>query len=462
MSMNVNASEQAEQEVNSEVEHEVNPTVGTLKAPVKVDRTAYLTQLVQLRNPAIPDWMKQTRDHASAIVHELAIPSSRDEDWRFTDLSALLAQSFQSVRDVAALGFEQIQAHLLPEATNSRLVFVDGVYAADLSAIDDLPEETLVGSLAQVQEFLPQVGDYFAKQPGGEEVFTALNTASVVDGAIVWIPKGQSVTTPIHLLLISTGTAEYLIQPRILVVVGSGSEVTLVEDYVALNDRAYFTNSVAELQVESNAQVNHIRVQREGHSAFHIGKTAVSQARDSRYLGLSIAFGSTIARHNWEIYSNGEQTHSQLLGLSWTDEARISDTHSLIAFSKPHCTAKQVNKCILDDRSHGIFNGRICVPKLAQQTDAAQLSRSLLLSPKARVDTKPQLEIVADNVKCAHGATVSQLEDDAVFYLQSRGIDPDNARKLLTYAFATEVIQEIPVASLRSTLQERVRSVGKF
>jgi Fe-S cluster assembly protein SufD len=447
-------------------DHEVNPTVGESNAlstkGMKIDRTAYLTNLVQLRNPTIVPWMQQKRDHASAIVQELAIPSSRDEDWRFTDLSALIATSFEAVTMRSALGFEQIQDYLLPECTNSRLVFVDGIYAADLSSIDDLPEETLVGNLAQVQEFLPQVGDHFAKQPGGEEVFTALNTASVVDGAIVWIPKDQTVSTPIHLLFIATGIADYLIQPRILVVVGSGSDVTLVEDYVKLNDSAYFTNSVAEIQLDSNAKVNHIRIQRDADSAFHIGKTAVTQARDSRYHGLAVNFGGTVVRHNWEVYSNGEQTHSELLGLSWITDDRTSDTHSLIAFSKPHCTAKQINKCIADDKSHGIFNGRICVPKLAQQTDAAQLSRSLLLSPKARIDTKPQLEIVADNVKCAHGATVSQLEDEAVFYLQSRGIDTDAARKLLTYAFATEVINEISIASLRTRLQAQVRSVHQI
>ena len=406
-----------------------------------------------------PSWLFPLRKAGMARFAELGFPTLRDEDWRFTDLSDLLQTQFQSVTEPSALGFDHIQPYMLPEAINSRLVFVDGIYAADLSAVDDLPEEAIVGSLAQVQEFLPQISEYFAKQPGGEEVFTALNTASVVDGAIVWIPKDRIVKTPIHLLFVSTGTSEFLIQPRLLIVAGSGSDVTIVEDYVTLNERAYFTNSVAEIQVDSNAKLNHIRIQRDSKSAFHIGKTAVSQARDGQYSGIAVNFGGAIARHNWEVYSNGEQTHSQLLGLSWITGDRTSDTHSLIAFSKPHCTAKQINKCIADDKSHGIFNGRICVPKLAQQTDAKQLSRSLLLSPKARIDTKPQLEIVADNVKCAHGATVSQLEDDAVFYLQSRGIDSESARKLLTYAFATEVINEIKVDSLRTKLQEMVRSV---
>ena len=440
---------------------EVNPTIGAERISAKIDRTAYLTNLVKLRSGETPDWMKTTRDQASAIVQEMAIPSSKDENWRFTDLSELVQTEFQSVNHPAALGFEQIKAYMLPETTNSRLVFVDGRYAADLSSIDDLPESVFLGGLAQSHEFLPKVNEYFGKLPGGEEVFTALNTSSVIDGALVWIPKDQTVEAPIHLLMIATGTANHLIQPRVLVIAESGSKSTIVEDYVCLGDRAYFTNSVAEIHIADNASVTHSRIQRDSQSAFHIGKTVVSQARGSIYSGIAIHFGGIMSRHNWEAYSQGEQTHTEMLGLTWVDDDRLGDTHSLIAFSKPHGTANQVNKCIVDDKAHAIFNGRICVPKLAQHTNAAQLSRNLLLSPKARIDTKPQLEIVADNVKCAHGATVSQLEDDAVFYLQSRGIDADSARKLLTYAFATDVINHIPVPSLKARLQTQVKSANE-
>ncbi len=440
---------------------QIKPATGAIKQTTKIDRAAYLANLVKLRSAALPEWMQSVRSQADGIVQELAIPSTRDEDWRFTDLSDLVQTTFKPVANAAALSFEQIRSHLIPEATNSRVVFVDGVYAPDLSSNDDVPEGVFVGSLAQAYEFIPQVANSLAKQPGGEEVFTALNTASINDGAIVWIPKNTAIEAPIHLLFIATGTTENLVQPRILLVAESSSEATVIEDYVSLYDRGYFTNSVAEVQIGDNAQIHHTRVQRDARSAFHIAKTAVTQGRDSHYGGISIQLGAALSRHNWEVYSQGEQSHTQLLGLSLVDDDRVTDTHSLIAFSKPYCTANQINKCIADDKSHGIFNGRICVPKLAQQTDAAQLSRSLLLSPKARIDTKPQLEIVADNVKCAHGATVSQLEDDAVFYLQSRGIDAIASRKLLTYAFATEIINQIPVDSVRSTLQQQARSVSE-
>jgi Fe-S cluster assembly protein SufD len=210
---------------------------------------------------------------------------------------------------------------------------------------------------------------------------------------------------------------------------------------------------VTEVWVAGNAEVNHTRVQRESAQAFHIGKTVVSQARDSRYTCTAISLGALLSRHNLEVFANGEQTQTALNGLTLLAEQQVGDTHSTIAFSQPHGSSQQVHKCIVDDRAHAIFNGKIFVPKLAQLTDAAQLSRTLLLSPKARVDTKPQLEITADNVKCAHGATVSQLEADELFYLQSRGIDADQARSLLIYAFAVDVIDRIPIAARRADLR---------
>lgn len=428
-----------------------------LTVRTRIDRTAYLANLLTLRADLGEEaaWFQPARDRATARVQELAMPSTRDEEWRFTDLAALLAVQFQAIGAPAALSFDHLATYLLPEAP-SRLVFVDGVYAPDLSSLDDLPEGVFVGNLAIAPEFIPNVADYFAQQQGGDEVFTALNTASAIDGALIWIPKHQVVETPIHLLFVSTGTAPLLTHPRSLIVAEMGSQATLIEDYVTLHDGPYFTNAVTEIWLGDNAQLDHSRVQRESSAAFHIGKTAVSQARDSRYTTHAISLGGHIARHNLEIFQTGEQTSTTLNGLTWVAGDRLADTHSLIAFTQPHGTCEQVHKCIVGDRAHGVFNGKIFVPKRAQLTNASQLSRNLLLSPKARVDTKPQLEITADNVKCAHGATVSQLEDDEVFYLQSRGIDQEAARHLLVYAFAQEVIQKIPAASLRQALSDQV------
>jgi Fe-S cluster assembly protein SufD len=423
-----------------------------------ISRSAYLTNLLNLRQDFDRpiDWLQTVRDRATARVQELAIPSTRDEEWRFTDLSSLLQVSFQAINPAPTLGFVQIQPFLLSEAGSSRLVFVNGTYDPALSSVDNLPDGVMVGNLMAGAELLPDLPNFLAQQIGSEEVFTALNTASMVDAAIVWVPKNQVVETPIQILFLATATQTAIVHPRCLVIAESGSKLTFVESFVSLYEGTYFTNSVTEVWLEENSEVNHSRIQQDSNAAFQIGKTAVSQARDSHYTCNAISLGGKLARHNLEVYQTGEQTETTLNGLTMLADQQVSDTHSVIAFTKPYGTSNQLHKCIVDDRAHAIFNGKISVPKLAQLTNAAQLSRNLLLSPKSRIDTKPQLEIVADNVKCAHGATVSQLEDDEVFYLQSRGINQDDARKLLVNAFAHEVIDQIPVESLRQQLSREV------
>jgi Fe-S cluster assembly protein SufD len=236
----------------------------------------------------------------------------------------------------------------------------------------------------------------------------------------------------------------------------SGSAATLIEDFWGGDTGDHFTNAVSELWLDANAQVTHSRIQREGAGTFHIGKTVVTQARDSQYVGTAVDFGAKLARHNWEIYQTGEQTTTKIYGLAAIADTQHADTHSLVALSHPHGTVEQEHKAIVDGRAHGVFNGRMAVAQKAQLTSASQLNRNLLLSDQARVDTKPQLEIVADNVKCAHGATVSQLQADEIFYLQSRGISAPQAQRLLIYAFAMEMLEKIEVATLRSRLAQTI------
>lgn len=437
------------------------PEVGNVGVSIKTDRATYLTKLLNLRSPLTDNlaWLQDIRDRATARAQELAIPSTRDEEWRFTDLSSLLEIEWQAIAgQPSAIAQSEIEPFILSEAP-IRLVFVDGVYIPELSAINNLPASVFVGNFAAAQEagLSDRLLTHLAQQPGATETFTTLNTASLTDGAVIDVPKNQVVESPIHLLFVSTqGQAAAVTNPRCLVMVGSNSSVTLIEDYVAVSDSVYFTNPVTEILIEANAEVSHTRVQRDSRTAFHIGKTAVSQARDSRYTCHAISFGAALSRNNLEIYQTGEQTTTTLNGLTLIAGQQVADTHSLISYTKPCGTSNQIHKCIVDDRAHAIFNGKIVVPQLAQQTDARQLSKNLLLSEKGRVDTKPQLEITADNVKCAHGATVSQLENDEIFYLQSRGIDQAQAIKLLTYAFAYEVIEQIPIASLREKLLQQV------
>ncbi|MBE9218216.1 Fe-S cluster assembly protein SufD [Dolichospermum flos-aquae] len=423
-----------------------------------LDRDAFLSGLLSRVTTTKTDgWLQELREDAANWVRHSVVPNTREEEWRFTDLSPLKQVSFH-VGTIHELSLQD--DFVLPEVSE-RLVFVNGIYSPDLSNTENLPAGLIVGNL----DVLPGevVQEYLAQAEGAKEVFTALNTAALNDVAVVWVAKNVVVETPIHLLFISvSGESATISQPRVLVVAESNSQVVLIEEYTNhrgtedTEEEIYFTNGVTEIWVQENAQVTHNRVVREGAAAFHIGKTAVTQARSSRYNCNAVTVGGKISRHNLEILQTGEQTETTLNGLTVIADNQLADTHSALFLNYPHGVSKQLHKCIIGDRAHGVFNGKIFVPKLAQLTDASQLNRNLLLSSKSRIDTKPQLEITADNVKCAHGATVSQLEDDQIFYLQSRGIDENDARKLLVNAFAAEIINLIPITSLREKLLKTV------
>lgn len=427
---------------------EVNPEAVAPSLSAVQDRQAYLNHLLAQR-PSLTG-LSEVRDSALSIVQERGLPSNRDEGWRFTDLSGLYKTSF-AAPTAASLSLEEIDAFILADAP-VRLVFVNGFFAPDLSAIDNLPAGLSVSTLADTGN-LAELG-----QQGMTEVFTALNTASFADAAVLRIAKNQVVEAPIHLLYLTTGATPIITSPRGLVVAEANSAATVIEEYAAVKAESYFTNAVTEVCLGQNAQLHHHRIQREAKTAFHIGTTSVSQDRDSRYALTSLSLGGQMSRHNPVVVPTAEQTDTTLNGLTLAVDQQVADTHSDLSFTGPHCTAQQLHKCIVDNRARAVFNGRVFVPKLAQQTNASQLSRNLLLSAKARVDTKPQLEIIADDVKCAHGATVSQLDDEEVFYLQSRGLDRNSACDLLVEGFAAEIIEKLPIAEQRQTLLNAVLS----
>jgi Fe-S cluster assembly protein SufD len=434
-----------------------NSSAASLSATL-LDRDAYLTELLNRVTVSKSEgWLQQVRDRAANWVRHSVLPTTRDEEWRFTDLSALRQVKF----NVETRHGASLQPDILPEAANSRLVFVNGIYVPELSAVAGLPNGVVVSNLDAASQL--GVQKYLAQAEGALDVFTALNTAGINDVAVVWVPKNVVVETPIHLVFIAAGEEPIISQPRCLVVAESGSQVSLVEEYrnrrgAENAEEVYLTNAVTEIWIEDNAQVNHTRVEWDSREGFHVGKTAVTQGRFSRYTCNAISLGGRVSRHNLEILQTGEQTETTLNGLTVIGGNQLADTHSAIALNYPYGTSRQLHKTIVGDRAHAVFNGKVFVPKLAQLTDAAQLNRNLLLSSKARVDTKPQLEITADNVKCAHGATVSQLEDDEIFYLQSRGIDEESARNLLVHAFAAEIINQVPVPSLCEKLTQTVNS----
>jgi Fe-S cluster assembly protein SufD len=275
------------------------------------------------------------------------------------------------------------------------------------------------------------------------------------DAAVLVLPPDTALAAPVHLLHIATqpGVASH---PRLLLLAGAASRVTLVEDYVALHEDAYFTNAVAEVVLQANAQVTHVRLQRESLQAFHLASCAVSLGAAGHYHAINLALGAQISRLDLQVIQTAEGTQCTLDGLALISGTQLADTHSFIDHAKPHGTSRQLHKCIVGGTAHAVFNGQVMVRPGAQRTDSAQSSRNLLLSAEAHVDTQPQLEIFADDVKCTHGATVGQLDSDEVFYLQSRGLSEGVARNLLTYAFGADIINRIPVASLRQQLEQTV------
>ena len=455
-------------------------TVGS-KSVNKANRETYLKHLLTQAAAAAdesPLDLKALRKRAIALVNERSFPSGKDEEWRFTDLADMLAQPFQRAQAVSSAA-DDWSAHLDLLVGGTCLTTINGHYESALSREDSsAPAGVVVGPLSKLikrpdyaKKLAPVLENRLAQIKGGSEVFTALNTAGFADVMVVWVQADQAVDQPIYIARGSQGGV--LSQVRSLVIAESHCQFTLVESFFGQdgdgqnkdsqtedgrqNALARCNNSVTEIWLADGAQVNHIRVQDESASTFHLAKTAVDQAANSQYQSTIIDIGAKLSRHHLEVYQSGAQTDTQLYGLSALGDRQLADTHSLLALTYPHSSATQLQKNIVDDRAHSVFNGKVYVSKDAQLTNAAQLNRNLMLSSKARVDTKPELDIVADNVKCAHGATVSQLQADEIFYLQSRGISAEQAQRLLLYGFGMEIVEKISVPLLKAALSKRLR-----
>jgi Fe-S cluster assembly protein SufD len=424
----------------------------------EIANTDYLQCLLKswpAKSTESQSWLNQLRAQAIDRISMQRLPTKRDEEWRFTDISPLTRLPYQPSQPECNLQAQDIEHLCLNEAKN-RLVFVDGHYAPQLSAIAD-PAALVIGNLpaflsthaSTLQSHLGQYARF------DNNVFAALNTAFLRDGALILVPKNITIAEPIHLLFIATQN-EVTSYPRCLLIGESGSNVTLIEDYAALQQATYITNSVTEISLAANAHARHIRVQRESAQAFHLASCAVSLAYASNYQSVSIALGSQISRYNLDVRLTDEAAECVIDGLTLIADRQLADTHTCIDHVKPNGTSHQQHKCIVNGAAHAVFNGKIIVRPHAQHTNSSQSSRNLLLSKTAQVDTKPQLEIFADDVKCSHGATVGQLDQEEIFYLQSRGLSEVAARNLLTYAFGAEIISRIPVASLRQQLEQIV------
>jgi Fe-S cluster assembly protein SufD len=402
-----------------------------------------------------PSWLRTARRKAAARLGERGFPTLRDEEWRFTPLAPLFQTSFEPAPSAA----DAPAASLLPPAlsfgTPTRLVFVNGRYAPSLSTVGAMPAGVSVGSLAEALAARPDaLGFHLARTARYDtDAFRALNTAFLHDGAVVEIPSNVVIDAPIHLLFVSSDSgAPAVSHPRTLVVVGENSQVRVIESYAGPDRGRYFTNPVTEVVVGAGAVCDHIRVQADGGEAFHIGSTQAAVGRQASYASHAVTFGGSISRCDIGVTLSGEGASCTLNGLYLASGEQVVDHHTTIDHARPHCTSHELYKGILGGRARAVFGGRIAVRPDAQKTDAKQTNKTLLLSDEAQIDTKPQLEILANDVKCTHGATVGQLSEDALFYLRTRGVGRDEARRMLIHAFAGDVLDRLPFEPARARL----------
>lgn len=412
-----------------------------------------------------PAWLAERRRAAEASFTALGFPTTKNENWHYTSVAPISGRTFTTLRtatgDAAAIDLAQYDfGH--PEWP--RLVFLNGRFVADQSTpAERLPDgvrvSTLGALLSEGGDAADGVADLVEQHLGRvadseSHAFVALNTALASDGAVVVIGSEMVVDTPLHIVFLADGsTTDRTMQTRTLFVAGRHSKATVIESFIGLGEAEYFTNAVSEAVLDDGATFSNIKVQRESQSAFHICTTSVHQARDSHYQHFSCALGAALSRTNVYTVLDGEGSGATLNGLYMLDGHQHCDHQTRIEHAKPNTFSRELYKGLLDGHSRGVFNGKVYVQPEAQKTDGKQENNNMLLSATAHVDTKPELEIFADDVRCTHGATVGRLDETALFYMKSRGISATLARQLLTYAFAADVLETIELEAVRDSLE---------
>ncbi|MEX0602406.1 MAG: Fe-S cluster assembly protein SufD [Bacteroidota bacterium] len=391
---------------------------------------------------------------------ELGFPTTKQEDWRFTNVAPIAETQFQPILASEREGLrpEQFRRYTFGGSKAIRCVFVNGHFSKELSTAGRLPSGVVSGSLADaIRTHGDLVQSHLGRLSPLDDGFTALNSAFLQDGAFLFVPDGKVIEDPIQLIYISTERSEpFTSQPRNLIVTGKNCQAAFIESYVGIGDNVYLTNSLTEIVVGERSVVEHDKLQHESIKGFHVGTINVRLAERSNYLSNSVAIGGSLVRNTINVTFDGEWAEATLNGLSLGTGSQVIDNHTVIDHARANCASHELYKAVLDGGARGVFNGKIFVRKDAQKTDAKQTNKTLLLSDKATMDTKPQLEIFADDVKCTHGATVGQLDAEQVFYLRSRGIDSGEARSILTFAFAADVVERIRVEGLRNEVQPLV------
>ena len=425
----------------------------------------YLSQFKALSSngaEGMPRWLQVIRGAAMEQFGATGFPDSGDERWRFTSMRRLTEVTFNlAAADAERITRADVGRHVLSSSADQCLVFVNGRFSADLSSLGGLPEGVVATSICTATGAdLALAEHHLAKYARpGDNPFTALSTAFMVDGGFLFIPTDVVLDRPIQLLFLSVATKTPSVShPRCLVVADGGSTASVVEVYAGHGAGEYWTNSVTEAVVGEKARLETYRLQQESDQAHHTATTQSYQARDSVYGLTTVELGALLSRHDINAVLDGEGAECHLYGLSQLRGRQHVDHHTTIEHAKPHCNSWEYFNGIYDDRSRGVFTGRIVVQPGAQQTDSKQTNNNLLLSDAARADSQPQLEIYADDVKCTHGATLGPVDDRALFYFQSRGIEAETARNLLTYGFGVEILNKIGIGELRQRLDDVLHS----
>ena len=422
---------------------------------------AGITNLSPPHDAGDPEWLTRSRESAFEWLARHGFPTRKDEDWKYLRLAPILDAPFTPARPDQVHELSPATGdRLAPDLAGPRLVFVNGHLADALSTLSSAKRSVTATGVALMLATDPERLESFFTTPDrpNTDGFAALNIGLAEDGAYVHIPANTTIEQPIHLVFCTTASVEgpVVSSPRSIVVAEANSRATIVETHVGLGDAISCTNAVTRIWLAAGAHLDHYVLQNVPETAFHLDVLDVVQSHDSRFSSQTFALGAAIARHEVRVRLDGERADVTLTGLYQPAGDQYHDTPILIEHAAPNCTSRQLYNGVLDDRSHGVFNGRIVVQPGAMGTDATQSNKNLILSDRAEIDTRPRLEILADDVKCAHGATVGQLDEDAVYYLRTRGISEQSARALLTYAFANEMVERIEVEPLREWTQQMV------
>ncbi len=433
------------------------PATPTSLATRETRAAEYVRQFDKIERADEPLWLGAQRRAAIESFSQLGFPTTKNEDWHFTSVTPLLERMYVPLAD-ASTGLNATDiARFQFEGDWQTLVFLNGHFIAQLSQVDS-GERIYAGPMSDALSHDARAR-IIERHAGGlaethTKAFTALNSAFAGDGAFVHVSTDTAAPRNVHLLFVSDDAADgALVSPRNLIVLEHHAEATVMESYVSIGDAGYFTNAVTEVYVGDGARLRHYKIQRESLSAYHVGSWYANQGRSCAYEAFSFAIGADLSRTNIATLLDGEGSHVSLDGLYLVNGDQTVDHQTTVVHAKESCTSHELYKGVLDGDSHGVFNGKVYVHPEAQKTDGKQSNNNLILSEGARVDTKPQLEIYADDVKCTHGATIGPVDSTALFYLKSRGIGPSIAIRLLTYAFAAEVLEELTIPAVRDELE---------